>query len=62
MKSHLLELPGCGGGTHDVVAALHDGRRNVFDFVGVVQKLLVFAEKALVDEVVAETRNILNSC
>ena len=55
-RKALLEVPGAAGGAHDVVAPLHDGRRDALEAVGVVQEPVVPREPAVVVEEVVLRR------
>jgi hypothetical protein len=53
-----MQIPGAGGGAHDVVASLNDGGRNVPIARHVVEQLGFAAQEAAVHEVVAfDSRN-----
>ncbi len=53
-----MQIPGAGRGAHDVVAPLHDGRRNVADARDIVEQLRFAAQKAAIDEVMRfDSRN-----
>ena len=54
MNTHLVQKPGGFKGTHHVVTALHNGSRNVANFVHVVQKLCVCLHEPTIDEEMAE--------
>src|SRR5579863_7534599 len=48
-----MQVPRAGGGTHDVVASLNDGRRYVPNARHVVQQLTLAAQESAVHEIVA---------
>src|SRR5271154_5771896 len=48
-----MQIPRAGGGTHDVVASLNDGRRYVPNARHVVQQLTLAAQESAVHEIVA---------
>lgn len=54
MNTHLVQKPGSFKGTHHVITALHNGSRNVANFVYVVQKLCVCLHEPTIDEEMAE--------
>lgn len=54
MNTHLVQKPGSFKGTHHVITALHNGSRNVANFVHVVQKLCVCLHEPTIDEEMAE--------